>query len=228
MGSGDRDRARNPDVGFSTALSAIGRGHVFSRTRRFSARYVIAMAPSRPVSVVIDREVLPGKKPEFEASLRGIIEASSRFPGYLGTDVLYPEQPDDHDYRVVFRYESPEQLAAWEASEERARWLDRLDKLIAEPAKLRVICGLETWFAQPRAKSIVPPPRHKMAVVTWLAITPLLIVMGFATAPFLGDLPSWARILATTPIVVLIMTYGVMPFMVKRFAGWLYPQREPN
>lgn len=176
------------------------------------------------VTAVVDREVLPGKKEAFEEALKGIIEASRGFDGYLGTDVTFPETANDNHYRVMFRYESLEQLKAWEKSPERLHWLNKIDKLIKEPSQLNVICGLETWFALPRAKSIVPPKQYKMAVVVWLAITPLLIAFNLIVQPWYGHLGMVPRILATTPIVVLIMTYLLMPFMTKIFAWWLYPK----
>lgn len=177
----------------------------------------------KPVSVVIDREVLPGNKETFEAALKGIIEACKTFPGYLGTDVHLPESMDDRHYRIVLRFASLDELHHWENSAQRRHWIEIIDKLITAPTKWQKICGLETWFALPKAKYIVPPKRHKMAVVTWLAITPLLIVFNFLTQPLLGQLPMITRVICSTPFIVLLMTYLVMPFMAKLFAKWLYP-----
>lgn len=173
-----------------------------------------------PVSAVVDREVLPGKKKEFEQALKGIIQASQRFSGYLGTDVFYPERANDSLYRVVFRYQSDEQLKAWEQSEEREAWLKTIDTLIKEPSTLRTISGLETWFALPKAESLVPPKRYKMAVITWLAITPLQLLFNFLFKNL--DLSSLQKTLISTPMIVLLMTYSVMPLMAKLFAKWIY------
>ena len=176
------------------------------------------------VSVVVDREVLPGKKEEFEQALSNIIKASKDFPGYLGTDVHAPVDPSENRYRVIFRYKTIEELKNWENSKERLYWVEKIDKLIKEPTKLNVISGLETWFALPRAKSIVPPKRYKMAMITWIAITPLLIIFNLATDPIYGHLDRIPRILASTPLIVLLMTYLIMPYMAKLFSRWLYPK----
>ncbi len=63
-----------------------------------------------------------------------------------------------------------------------------------------------------------------MAVVTWLAITPLLIVFNYFFGPIFKDLPLALRLICMTPWIVLIMTYMLMPFMTKLFKWWLYPK----
>lgn len=45
---------------------------------------------------------------------------------------------------------------------------------------LKVLCGLETWFTLSPGEAIVPPPRYKMAIVTWIAMFPLIAAMAFA------------------------------------------------
>ena len=71
---------------------------------------------NQSVSVVVDRQVLPGNKDEFEVALKDIIEACSSFPGYLSTNVSSKQKGQEFHYRVVFRYESLEKLKAWESS----------------------------------------------------------------------------------------------------------------
>lgn len=175
------------------------------------------------VSIIVDREVLPGKKEAFEEALKGIIEACKSFPGYLGTDVHMPEKENDNRYRVVFRFQTHEQFKDWEKSPLRLKWVEKINQLIKAPGQLQVISGLETWFALPRVAALVPPKRYKMAVVTWLAITPLLIAFNTLTQPILGKFPMIQRVLISTPFIVLLMTYLIMPYMAKLFARWLYP-----
>ncbi len=179
---------------------------------------------SQPVSVVVDRKVKAGKHEEFEGLLKGIIQASSQYSGYLGTNVTKPKAGDDNHYQVVFRFDSEVNLDVWVKSEERSQWIEKIDQLLEEPTKLQYITGLETWFTLPGQTKITPPPRYKMAVVTWLAITPLLIAFSFIFAPYLKELSLVPRFMVSTPWIVLIMTYFWMPFMTKIFKGWLYPK----
>lgn len=177
---------------------------------------------NEPVSVLVERKVLPGKQHEFEVLLKGIIRACSQWKGYLGTNVTKPPN-QDNTYHVVFRFDSQENLHLWTQSEERHFWVAMIDELIEGPTKLQCITGLETWFALPGQQTLTPPQRYKMAVVTWLAITPLLICFNWIFGPYLQELPFVLRFLVSTPWIVLIMTYVWMPFMTKLFKWWLYP-----
>ncbi len=179
---------------------------------------------AQPVSVIIDRNVVSGKQAEFEKLLNGIIEASSHRRGYLGTNVTKPQSEDNNHYQVIFRFDSQENLDVWIQSEDRKKWVEEIDRVLQEPTQLQFITGLETWFCLPGTPTITPPPRYKMAVVTWLAITPLLIVSNYFFGPIFKDLPLALRLICMTPWIVLIMTYMLMPFMTKLFKWWLYPK----
>jgi len=179
---------------------------------------------SLPISVIVDRKVCPGKKAAFERLLDEIILTSSRFTGYLDTQVVKPKREEDHCYRVLFRFDSQEHLDTFLNSKERLDLVEQIDALIEKPTTLQVITGLETWFALPGHKSMTPPPRHKMALVTWIAITPLLIAFNYLFGPYMMQLPLVPRFLVTTPWIVIIMTYFWMPFMTKLFKGFLYPE----
>jgi len=175
------------------------------------------------VSVIVERKVSPGKKEVFEKLLDGVIEACSRFPGYIETRVVKPKTSEDHRYQVFFRFDSKENLDKWVVSNERLHWVEQIDKVVERPTQLQVITGLETWFALPGQASLTPPPRYKMAIVTWFAITPLLIAFNLLFGSWLSELPLVLRFVCSTPFIVLIMTYLWMPFVTRLFRFWLYP-----
>lgn len=176
-----------------------------------------------PITVIIERTVLPGSKPAFEALLEGVIAASRDFKGYVDTHVRKPAASDDHRYYVLFRFDTQENLDVWMTSPERLQWVEQIDRLLTKPTQPQVITGLETWFRLPGNKSMPPPPRYKMAAITWAAITPLLIAFNFALEPILSGLSLVPRTLFSTPWIVLIMTYLWMPVMTRLFRFWLYP-----
>src|SRR3712207_7051213 len=66
-----------------------------------------------------------GREQEFEEWVSGILAAANRFPGYLGSEVLRPSDPEDNEYKIIFRFDHASNLHAWENSEERRRWLSR-------------------------------------------------------------------------------------------------------
>ena len=179
-----------------------------------------------PVTAVASRRVKPGREREFEEWIRGIFAAANEFPGYLGSDVFRPGESGDDEYRIVFRFDHESNLHAWESSEERRRWLDKSRPLLKEEEKVSVLTGLETWFTLPSGHAASPPPRYKMAAVTWLAVFPVVTIIFSLFGQWLNLLPVLLRTLIFTAVMVTLMTYVVMPRMTRLFSFWLYPDRE--
>src|SRR5215210_4463206 len=98
-----------------------------------------------PATAVVTRRVKPGREQEFEEWVSGILAAAKKFPGYLGSEVLRPSDPDDNEYMIITRFDHQSNLHAWETSEERQRWLHKSRPLLGEEEKLHVLSGLETW-----------------------------------------------------------------------------------
>lgn len=179
-----------------------------------------------PVTAVALRRVKPGREQEFEEWVPGIMAAANRFPGYMGSDVFRPTDPGDDEYRIVFRFDHESNMRAWEISAERRHWLEESRPLLQENEKVSMLTGLETWFTLPSKPAEPPPPRYKMALVTWLAVFPLISTIFLALGPVLNLLPTLLRSLILTVIMVSLMTYVVMPRMTRLFSFWLYPNRK--
>ena len=66
-----------------------------------------------------------------------------------------------------------------------------------------------------------------MAIVTLLALFPLIQLANLTLVPLLEllPLPDLLQRLIVTGILVLLMTYVLMPRMTKLFSRWLYPQK---
>ena len=189
-----------------------------------------AAGTNPPVTAVASRRVKRGREREFEEWVSGILAAANGFPGYLGSEVLRPgDAPGDDEYRIVFRFDRKSNLRAWEESEERHRWLREAEPLIHEE-RVHVLTGLETWFTLPWKAGEPSPPRYKMAIVTWLAVFPLitviLVLFGPLFGPLLGLLPMLLRTLVLTAVMVSLMTYVIMPRLTRLFSFWLYPDRD--
>lgn len=183
-----------------------------------------AQGEDPPVTGVATRRIEPGREEEFEAWTSGILSAVKEFPGYLGSDILRPAGAEDDEYSIIYRFDRASNLERWEQSEERRRWLDKAEPLVREQ-KVGRLTGLETWFTLPSKAGEPPPPRYKMAVVTWIAVFPLATVTFMILQPILGGAPAVLRTLVFTLIMVSAMTYVVMPRMTRLFSFWLYPDR---
>lgn len=176
-----------------------------------------------PVTTVIARKVRPGQEAAYERWLEDITAESRRFDGHEGITVLKPS-PGGSEYVLVVRWRDFEASRRWVESKERAHWLAKLGPL-AEEARVEAKSGLETWFTLEPASAGAPPapPRSKMAVVTFLAIYPLILVLSYTLMPRLEPLPIPLRPFIVSAILVPLMTWIVMPNMTKLFWRWLFP-----
>ena len=175
-----------------------------------------------PVTTTVTRRIKPGHEAAYEAFLAGISGAAQTFPGYLGVEVFRPGGPGG-EYRTVYRFDSAAHLQAWLESPQRASWLARAEPHAAGPVRTQVLTGLEGWFTLPTQPGAPPPPRYKMALVTWVTIFPLITLLVVALAPLLGRLPLVARLAVTTGVAVPLMTWVVMPRATRLLHRWLYP-----
>jgi uncharacterized protein len=175
-----------------------------------------------PVTTTVTRRVKPGHQREYEEFLEGIIAAASRFPGYLGVDVMRPDDPGG-DYRIVYRFDSAEHLRSWLGSAEHAAWLERAEPHAAAPTRTQFLTGLETWFTLPERPGAPPPPPYKMALLTWITIFPLITGVVVVLGPLLHGMALVPRLAITTAVAVPLMTWIVMPRVTRAFRGWLYP-----
>jgi antibiotic biosynthesis monooxygenase (ABM) superfamily enzyme len=67
-----------------------------------------------------------------------------------------------------------------------------------------------------------------MAIVTYLAIAPTIMLFNLVFGGFLTAIPQHLTIFITAPFIVILMTRVVMPLMTKVFKGYLYPQPPQN
>jgi antibiotic biosynthesis monooxygenase (ABM) superfamily enzyme len=180
-------------------------------------------AESRPerVTTVVSRRVRPGKEPEFERWVHGIIAASSSF--HLAASVLHDR--GSRDYHVLFQFTDQACLDAWMDSEERSRRLAGLAELIEEERGVQQTTGLETWFMLPGSNvpTMKPPPRWKMWMVSMIALYPLVLAFLTFVGPHVKSWPLAARAALFPFVLLTLMTFVVMPVVSRVAARWLRP-----
>ncbi len=177
---------------------------------------------SRETAVVaIAHRVKPGYEAEFEAAVQGVTLAASTFPGYLGSDILYP-QTRRGEWQLIMRFDTPAHLQEWENSPLCQGWIARAEAL-AERPKVSRVNGLEAWFNLPEASNMPPPPKWKTAIVSAVGLYPVISVLPPLLRPLTSGLPSWLATLVSISIMMPLMTWVVMPQVTRLFKGWLYP-----
>lgn len=78
------------------------------------------------------------------------------------------------------------------------------------------------WKTGTRTPPIrLAPPRYKLAVITWLAIFPLITIVLALFGSLLMQPPLVMRTFVLTVTLVPVMTYLIVPLYMRLFAGWL-------
>ena len=186
-----------------------------------------SLARAGSVTVLVTRRVKAGHEVAFEAAMGHMMAAAAGFDGHLGGQLVRPGEDGSGEaglYHVVFAFDSAEHLAAWQHSPARALGLAAVAPHTEGEQQVRQLAGLAHWFAETRGPALTPPPRWKVAVVTWLGIFPTVLLLFVTVAPVLADWPLVPRVMLITALVVLIMTWVVAPRLTRWLRGWLHPQ----
>lgn len=185
-----------------------------------------------PVTVSITRHVDPAHADQMTAWVRAGSALAERFPGFLGTGWVRPA-PDSDEWHMLYRFESEESLARWEASEQRAWWLGSAQGLVGESLRERRT-GIEGWFDEPVQHDVEDlrprpqaPPRWKQAVTIWLAFFPLSLAVTLLLGAALPGLATVPRVLVSTVLMTPVMTYLVLPWLTRIFGWWLEGRPAP-
>jgi uncharacterized protein len=168
------------------------------------------------VTRIARRRALPGHEVAYEALVREMFERMRGQAGFLGAELLPPERAGE-DYQVVVHFADEAALAAWDASDERAGIHARMrEHAVGEPEHRR-LSGLEAWFAPAVVPASMHPPRHRMALVTWLGIWPTASLVLWLLAARLQDLglPFLVVTLVNTAVITVLMTWVVMPRLTR-------------
>lgn len=159
-----------------------------------------------------------------------MIVAAQAFPGHLGAHLVRPGEDgtaaagdEPRLFHVIFAFDSDEHLRAWQDSPARAHGLAAIQPHTEGQQQMRQFTGLAHWFAEPKGPPQSPPPRWKVAVVTWLGIFPTVLLLFLTVVPLMADWPLVPRTMVVTVLVVLIMTWGVAPQLTRWLRPWLHP-----
>ncbi|MBN3908179.1 MAG: antibiotic biosynthesis monooxygenase [Nostoc sp. NMS1] len=173
------------------------------------------------VTVVITQVVKPGCESAYETWLKDITSVSRTYVGHLGTNVIRPQLGVRNEYVIIFRFDGYENLKVWMTSRDREYWLNQGKHLVESDPYVQQISGLEAWFSLP-GQPLKTPPRYKTALLTWAVVFVLINILSKFLVPLLRGLPPLIVSLIVTIIMVVLLTYVVMPRVSRLFSWWLY------
>jgi len=165
------------------------------------------------VKIVYEWRVTAAAEVAFATWVHELLTHAERLVGLVGSSVL--RSGDVHF--VLLRFHDRVGFEAFEQHEATAALFERAERLADAAGPPQVRTGLETWFASPQ-RTTPAPPRWKMALVTWLALLPQVLVL----AHVLPAMPFLLHAAVSTAIPVSMLTWVVMPRLSRWLAGWLY------
>jgi len=175
-----------------------------------------------PVTVVVRRRVKAGAEADFEAAMHEFIRFALASPGNLGIHVLRPDPGGSREYTIVDRFADQPAREVFKSALEYSDWMRCLRTFTEEDPHIEELGGLAGWFTLPGKPNALPPPRHKMALVTFVGVYPLTSLLP---PLFAFQLPTWHSLLVNvivTGLIVALLTWVVMPFLTRLFSGWLF------
>lgn len=185
------------------------------------------------VTVSITRHINPDQADRMVAWINAGASLAERFEGFLGTGWVRPSI-DSEQWHMLYRFENPEALARWEASEQRRWWLQSAQGIVQESLEERRT-GIEGWFDRPVTQDVsdlrpapTPPPRWKQGIVIWMAFFPLSLLTTWLLSMALpNDISLPMRVLLSTLLLTPVMTYIALPTLTSWMSWWLAGEAPP-
>jgi len=169
-----------------------------------------------PIHVAITRKVLPGKEKEFKEALRHFLGESFLHGGVQGAGMISPlPGTDSQEIGILRTFTDEAERDTFYNSRLFKDWEAYASKLTEEP-NYRQLSGLEAWFRSP-----TPPPRWKMAIATLCGVFPTSLFLSITIGPFIQPFPNMIRLLIMGVSMVILLTWVVMPLVIKALRPWL-------
>ncbi len=179
---------------------------------------------AKPVAVLALRTVKPGFEEKFEMKLHDFISRSLQTEGQLGVSVIRPVQESgSREYGILRRFSDSESRDRFYESPIFKQWEITVASLTEGEPKHQELSGLETWFALPGQRAMIPPPPWKMAIVTALGVWPVSMLVPWLLNPLISGLTFALQALLVAVGIVILLTWVVMPVLVRILKHWLYP-----
>lgn len=175
------------------------------------------MSETMPIHIAVTRKILLGKEDEFKEALRKFLGESFIHGGVHGAGMITGlPGSDSNEIGILRTFLNEAERDAFYNSERFKEWEAYASTVTEEPV-YRNLTGLEAWFRSPGA-----PPRWKMAIVTLCGVYPTSLFLSVTLVPLIHTLPMLVRTLITAICMVSLLTWVVMPLVIKTLKKWLH------
>lgn len=174
------------------------------------------------IHVAITRNVKPGFEEAFERAIQDFFAKTMGQPGSLGAQLIRPvPNSGNNSYGILRSFKSDKDRRAFYASTAFKDWEKMVEPMVEGDYTKRNLHGLEAFFSDPNI--IRHPAKWKMAFVTWLGVWPTVFAVTQLLSPHL-KLPALAATGLDTFVVVVILSWAVMPLLTRIMRPWLRPE----
>ncbi|QGJ68863.1 Antibiotic biosynthesis monooxygenase [Planctomycetales bacterium 10988] len=159
-----------------------------------------------------------GKEAEFEAALKRFLQRSFDHEATTGAFLLRPAPSNPRrEYGVLRSFLSEEDSKEFYNSELFQEWQTEIRELVEQEPDVRRLHGLEAFFRGQHH----PPPRWKMALVTWVGVFPSIYIWSLLLRSPLSGYPQIVTMFVLTVVMVITLTWFVMPILTRLARPWL-------
>ena len=146
----------------------------------------------KPIHVPITRTVRPNREHDFEKAILAFFVESLQDTTTQGALLLRPSPGSgSRTYGILRSFANEQDQDTFYRSDTFAQWDPAVKPYVEEDYSHRELHGLEAFF--PEQPSTHSPPRWKMAILTWLAVWPAVVVVASLLGPYRSD---WRFVLA--------------------------------
>ena len=178
------------------------------------------------VHVAVTRKVKPGCEAEFDRELQRFARDSMDCQGMAGIHILRPPADSpSKEYGMLRSFESQMDADRFYESRLFRQWTKTITSLVeGEPVRRR-LSGLEAFF---REESAPMPPLWKMAIVTYLGVFPSVLFWSSFLPQWLEGMNEFLVAAIVNGMIVVTLTWAVMPILTHLFRRWLNPNRNQD
>ena len=171
------------------------------------------------IHVAITRRVKAGCEEEFQQALRQFFKESFAHGGVVGATMLAPlPGTEGREYGILRTFRDEQERDAFYNSPMFKAWDERARSLTEGDPVYQRLDGLEAWFRSPGG----PPPRWKMALLTWIAVWPVSMIVPVIVSQLVShNVPNFLFAGVVAGGIVVILTWVAMPLLVRLAHPWL-------
>jgi uncharacterized protein len=186
---------------------------------------VLADKDDKVVTVVVSHKVAPDREDDFLAWQHRINQKEKSFPGFRSSELHRPIPGVQEEWTIVNSFATIDDLNRWIDSPERA-------ELLAEGADFddfdlqRFATPYGSWFPSNAPGAPAGPPDWKTTLAVLVGLYPLVVLLTIGLAELWPGAELWIGLLVGNILSVSLLTWVVMPIVVRAFNFWLEPDHR--